>query len=48
MDNVDKLITPMKLTDEVLNTQFYNKFDDYKALEYNSKKLQIRKIRRKT
>ena len=25
IDKVDKLITPMELTDEVLNTQFYNK-----------------------
>ena len=35
MDNVDKLITPMGLTDEVLNTQFYDNVNDYKALEYN-------------
>ena len=35
MDNVDKLITPMELTDEVLNTQFYYKVNDYKTLEYN-------------
>ena len=25
MENVDKLITPMEMTDEVLNTQFYDK-----------------------
>ena len=31
MDNVDKLITPMELTDEVLNTQFHDKVDDYKT-----------------
>ena len=36
MDNVGKLITPMELTDEVLNTQFYDKVDDYKTLGYNS------------
>ena len=35
MDNVDKLITPMELTDEVLNTQFYDKVNVYKTLEYN-------------
>ena len=35
MDNVDKLITPMELTDEVLNTQFYYKVNGYKTLEYN-------------
>ena len=34
IDNVDKLITPMELTGEVLNTQFYDKVDDYKTLEY--------------
>ena len=37
LDSVDKLITPMELTDDVLNTQFYDKVDDYKTLEYNSK-----------
>ena len=35
MDSVDKLISPMELTDEVLNTQFYHKANDYKTLEYN-------------
>ena len=33
MDNVDNLITPMELSDEVLNTQFYYKVDDYRTLE---------------
>ena len=32
IENVDKLITPMELTDEVLNTHFYDKVDDYKTL----------------
>ena len=41
MDSVDKLITPMELTDEVLNTQFYDNVVDYKTLEYNSKTQQI-------
>ena len=35
MGNVDKIITPMELTDEVLNTQVYYKVNDYKTLEYN-------------
>ena len=35
MDNVDKLLTPMELTDEVLNTQSCDKVNDYKTLEYN-------------
>ena len=32
---VDQLITPMELTDEVLNTQFYDTVNDYNTLEYN-------------
>ena len=35
MDNVGKLITPMELTDEVLNAQFYNKVGEYTTLGYN-------------
>ena len=36
MDNVGSLITPMELTDDVMNTQFYDKVDDYKTLKYNN------------
>ena len=32
MGNAGKLITPMELTDEVLNTQFYDKVEDFKTL----------------
>ena len=32
MTNVDALVTPMGLADEVMNTQFYDKVDDYKPL----------------
>ena len=32
---VGKLIIPMELTDEVLNTQFYDKVEEYKTLQYN-------------
>ena len=32
MDNVDSLITPMEMTDDIMNTQFYNKVDDYNTL----------------
>ena len=35
MDNVGKLITPMELTDEVLNTQFYDTVNDYNTLASN-------------
>ena len=41
MDSVDKLITPMELTDEVLNTQFYDNVNDYKTLEYNLKNCRL-------
>ena len=37
--SVDKLITPMELADEVLNTQFYDKVDDYKTLGYIIKRI---------
>ena len=33
MGSVDKLIIPMELTDEVSNTQFYDKAEEYKTLE---------------
>ena len=35
IEKVDKLTIPMEMTGEVLNTQFYDKVDDYKTLEYN-------------
>ena len=35
MDNVGSLITPMEMTYDIMNTQFYDKVDDYKTLEYN-------------
>ena len=35
VDNTDSLITPMELTDDIMSTQFYDKVDDYKTLEYN-------------
>ena len=47
IDTVDKLITPTELTDEALNTQFHDKVNDYKTLEYNKKELQIRRVCRK-
>ena len=33
----DKLITPIELTDEVLNTQFHYKVEEYTTLQYNVK-----------
>ena len=34
--NVDKLIILMELTDEALNTQFYDKVEEYKTLQYKN------------
>ena len=31
----------MEMTDEVLNTQFYYKIDDYKTLEYDKKNCRL-------
>ena len=47
MNSAGSLTTPMELTDDIMNTQFYDKVDDYKTLEYK-KELQIRNIRRQT
>ena len=33
IDTVDELIAPMELTDEVLNTQFHDKVEEYKTLQ---------------
>ena len=35
IDTGGKLTIPMELTDEVLNTQFYDKVNDYKTLQHN-------------
>ena len=43
INNVDKLIIPMELTDEVLKTQFYDKVEDYKTLEYNENNCKLQK-----
>ena len=32
IDTVDKLLIPMELTDEVLNTQFYDKAEGYNTI----------------
>ena len=34
MNSVCSLIIPMPLSEEVMTTQFYDKVDDYEALEY--------------
>ena len=37
INNVGKLIIPMSLTEEVMETQFYDKVDEYNTLEYTDK-----------
>ena len=37
IDTVDKLNIPMESTDEVINTQFYDKADKYETVQYNRK-----------
>ena len=37
INNVGKLIIPMPLTEEVMETQFYDKVDEYNTLEYTDK-----------
>ena len=32
MNNVDKLVAPMNLTDELLNTHVYDQIEEYKTL----------------
>ena len=34
INNIGNLISPMVLTEEVMSTQFYDKVDEYKTLEY--------------
>ena len=40
-DNVDKLIIPMEITGGALNTQFHDKADDHKTLQYNDKNCRL-------
>ena len=37
MNNVDSLVIPMELADDIMNTQFYDKVDEYKTLYYKKK-----------
>ena len=41
LDTVGKLITPMELTDEALNTQFYDKVEEYKTSVCNVKSCRL-------
>ena len=41
MNNIDNVIITMPLTEEVMRTQFYDKFDDYQTLEYTDKSYKL-------
>ena len=45
MGSVDSLVTPMELTNDIMNTQSYDKVDDYKTLEYNKKNCRLETYR---
>ena len=37
INKIGKLVIPMPLTEEVMETQFYDKVDEYNTLEYTNK-----------
>ena len=41
INSIDKLISPMTLTEEVLRTQFYDKVDEYNTLEYTKQSYRL-------
>ena len=43
-NNIGKLISPMPLTEEIMHTQFYDKVDECKTLDYTKKFLQTKKF----
>ena len=43
INNIDKLIIPITLTEEVMRTQFYDKVDEYNTLEYTKQSYRLEK-----
>ena len=43
INNIDKLISPMTLTEDVMRTHFYDKIDDYNTLEYTKQSYRLEK-----
>ena len=41
MGSTVSLITPMELTCDIMSTQFYDRVDDYKTLDYNKKNCRL-------
>ena len=48
INNVGKLIIPMPLTEEVMETQFYDKVDEYNTLEYTDKSYRMEEFKQKS
>ena len=45
ISNIDKLIIPITLTEEVMRTQFYDKVDNYDTLEYTEHAYRLDKFK---
>ena len=41
MNSVEQMIAPMDLTDELLNTPFYDEIEEYNTLYYNNKNCRL-------
>ena len=47
VSNIDKLIVPITLTEEIMRTQFYDKVDNYDTLEYTEHAYRLDKFKEK-
>ena len=47
MDNVDTLIIPIPLTEDIMRTQFYDKVNEYETLEYTKKSYKLEEYKEK-
>ena len=45
VSNIDKLIVPITLTEEIMRTQFYDKVDTYDTLEYTEHSYRLDKFK---
>ena len=48
INNIGKLVIPMPLTEEVMETQFYDKVDEYNTLEYTDKSYRMEEFQQKS
>ena len=47
VSNIDKLIVPITLTEEIMRTQFYDKVDNYDTLEYTEHSYRLEEYQEK-